>query len=170
MSKEPLTIDYAAIMKLPIGIFGTLLLILGICLLVAPETTLSVTNDPTMGQVGLFRFLGAWMLAGGIACWSTGENPDRQHPVLMMSALGCGLGAGALVFVWTGLEYRGDDWIIITAIALLAFFGAIFWWGQTKIGGELEQANSEIKRFADEYFGRAPEARGRRTLGRRKTA
>ena len=124
---------YARILQVPLFLCGVFLLVYGIGLLGAPAFVWELSGEPLVGEVGLFRWLGAWLVAAGVACFSTGENPQRQIPVLNLTAVGCGLAFMALVFNWVDGEYRGHTWFILVPLVLLGTFAPIFWWGQSKL-------------------------------------
>ena len=170
MSTTEKSSDYAAIMKLPLLLFGGLTLVVGAALLVAPEATLALTNDPTLGRVGLFRLLGGWLIAIGSTCWSVGDAPERQLPVLTISSVGCGLGCAALVYMWVGQEYRGDEVTILSAAGVLGVFAVLFFWGQQKLIAGSKKSDDELRRFAKDYFEKSRKPVPRKSISSRKFA
>ena len=127
--------NYARILQIPLCLCGVFLLVYGIGFLGAPGFVWELSGEPLIGEVGLFRWLGAWLVAAGVACLSTGGNPQRQIPVLNLTAVGCGLAFMALVFNWVVGEYRGESWFIAVPLVLLGTFAPIFWWGQSMLAG-----------------------------------
>ncbi len=156
---------YARFLQFPLCLCGVFMLIYGIGFLASPEFVWAMSGEPLLGEVGLFRWFGAVMIGVGIACLSTGENPQRQLPVLNQVSAGGGLAFLALTYNWVAGEYRGDPWFILIPLVVFGVLTPVFWWGQTRLGGLISEEERKIERrvgLADRRANYRPGATQRR--------